>query len=93
MSYFIYSMQLLGSEFKSPEYNIHPLNRSIKKKMKEIYNFFNYILYMFMSKLKRLVPQDYETQIEMFSLCNKGVTSDFSPGSGTNIDFLLVYVF
>ena len=31
MSYFTYSMQLLGSEFKNPEGNTHPLNRSINE--------------------------------------------------------------
>ena len=31
MSYFTYSMQLLGLEFKNPEGNTHPLNRSINE--------------------------------------------------------------
>ena len=31
MSYFTYSVELLGSEFKNPESNTHPLNRSINE--------------------------------------------------------------
>ena len=31
MSYSTYSMQFLGSEFKNPENNTHPLNKSINE--------------------------------------------------------------
>ena len=60
MSYSTYSMQLLGSEFKNPENNTHLLSKSINEGNERGIKLFNYLLFMFMSKLNKLVPQDYK---------------------------------